>query len=200
MIGGVICSDLKGPLTPRDRVGNRYLINFVDHRSNYCRVFLAKTKDVAAMNFKHFLSAFERRFDFRIHVLRTDGGGEYKPLDVFCKKTGVSRQMSERDNQSSNGKAERMHRTIMNMVRSMVFASGLPLKFWGDAAEYAAYILNRSPTKANEGGISPIEMLTKKQPNLNDIVVFGSKCSPPAHKQQVAGCAWKNGYYHREER
>ena len=74
-----------------------------------------------------------------------------------------------------------MHRTIMNMVRSMVFASGLPFYFWGDAAEYAAYILNRSPTKANEGGVSPVELLTKKAPNLSDIVIFGSRCTVHQH-------------------
>ena len=90
------------------------------------------------MNFKHFLVAFERRFNCRVHVLRRDGGGEYKPLDVFCKETGIARQISERDNQARNGKAERMHRTIMSMVRSLVSASGLPLKFWGDVAKYAA--------------------------------------------------------------
>lgn len=33
-VGGVICSDLKGPMTPFDRLGNRYLVNFVDHRTN----------------------------------------------------------------------------------------------------------------------------------------------------------------------
>ena len=120
--------------------------------------------------------AFERQFKYRIHVVHTEGGGEYKPLDLFCKEAGVSRQVSERDNQDSNGKAERMYRTIFIMVRSMVFSSGLPLTFWDDAAEYAAYILNRSPIKANEGGISPIEMLTKKIPVLSDIVLFGSPC------------------------
>ncbi|KAG3178450.1 hypothetical protein C6341_g7935 [Phytophthora cactorum] len=41
VIGGGICSDLKGPVTPRDRLGNRYMINFVDHRTNYGCVFLA---------------------------------------------------------------------------------------------------------------------------------------------------------------
>ena len=51
VIGGVICSDLRGPMTPRDRLGNRYLVSFIDHRSNYCRVFLAKTNDVAALKF-----------------------------------------------------------------------------------------------------------------------------------------------------
>ena len=91
----------KGPMTPRDRLGNRYLMNFIDHRSNYCRIFLAKSKDVAALKFKHFLVSFEREFNCRIHVLRTDGGGEYKTLDMFCKDTGVSRQVSEARNQAS---------------------------------------------------------------------------------------------------
>ncbi|OWZ23802.1 Rve-domain-containing hypothetical protein [Phytophthora megakarya] len=50
-IGGVICSDIKGPITPRDRRGNRYMINFIDHKSNYCRGFLARTKDQAIKNF-----------------------------------------------------------------------------------------------------------------------------------------------------
>ncbi|KAG3057436.1 hypothetical protein PI125_g25401 [Phytophthora idaei] len=65
----------------------------------------------------------------------------------------------------------------MNMARSMVFACGLPLSFWGDAAEYAAYILNRSPTKANPKRMSPLEMLTKKTYVLSDIAVFGSPCT-----------------------
>jgi hypothetical protein len=46
----------------------------------------------------------------------------------------------------------------MNMVRSMVFACGLPLSFWGDAAEYAAYILNRSSSKGNPGSKSPMQI------------------------------------------
>lgn len=85
-------------MTPRDRLGNRYLVNFIDHRTNYCRVFLAKSKDVAAQKFKHFMVFFERRFNCLIHILRTDGGGEYRTLDLFCKDTGVERQISELQN------------------------------------------------------------------------------------------------------
>uniref|UniRef100_A0AAV1T1T2 Integrase catalytic domain-containing protein n=1 Tax=Peronospora matthiolae TaxID=2874970 RepID=A0AAV1T1T2_9STRA len=137
VIGGVIGSDLKGTMTPRDRLGNRYMVNFIDHRTNYCRVFLAKSKDVAAQKLKHFTVFFERQFNCRIHVLRTDGKGEYKTLELFYKDTGIARQVSGPRNQASNGKAERMHRTIMNMVRSLLFACWIPLSFWGDAAEYA---------------------------------------------------------------
>ncbi|GAB9476474.1 unnamed protein product [Globisporangium polare] len=176
-LGGVICSDLKGPMFPTDRLGNRYLVNFVDHKSNYCRAFLAKTKDAAAKKFEHFLVFFEKRFDCRVHVLRTDGGGEYQNVDLFCKNTGVARQVSEARNQASNGKAERMHRTISTMARCMIFACGLPLYVWGDTVEYAAFILNRSPTRANAKRASTFEVSTKQVPDMLEIVAFGSICT-----------------------
>uniref|UniRef100_A0AAV1UMW7 Uncharacterized protein n=1 Tax=Peronospora matthiolae TaxID=2874970 RepID=A0AAV1UMW7_9STRA len=157
-INGVICSDLKGPMTPQDRLGNRYMVNFIDHKSNYCRVLLARTKDAAAKQFEAFLVHFEKLFGFKVHVLRTDGEGEYANVDLFCKRTGVARQVSEARNQASNGKSERMHRT-------------------GDAVQYAVHILNRSPTRANAKRASPIEVLTGKSPDLRSIVVFGSSCS-----------------------
>ncbi|OWZ17990.1 hypothetical protein PHMEG_0007990, partial [Phytophthora megakarya] len=130
-MGGVIWSDLKGPMTPRDRLNNRYM-------------------------FEHFLTFFEKRFDCRSHVVRTDSGGEYQNVDLFCKKTDVTRQRSEANNQASNGKAEHMHRTIMNMVRCTIFAS---------------------PTNANPGRVSPLKMLEKKTPSLGGIVVFGYPCT-----------------------
>ncbi|KAE9066566.1 hypothetical protein PF010_g27809 [Phytophthora fragariae] len=164
-------------MTPKDRLGNRYMINFVDFKSNYCRVFLARTKDAAAKHFEHFLVYFEKEFDYKIHVLRTDSGGEHASVDLFCKRTGVARQRSEARNQANNGKAERMHRIIMNMARCMIFACGLPLRFWGDAVQYAAYILHRAPTNSNPGRASPLEVLTGKSPPLGEIVVFGSPCT-----------------------
>ena len=42
-------------MTPRDRLGYKDLVNFIDHRSNYCQVFHAKNKGAAAMHYKHFL-------------------------------------------------------------------------------------------------------------------------------------------------
>ena len=70
-----------------------------------------------------------------------------------------------------------MHRTVLNMARCMIFASGLPLYFWGDAVQYATYVLNRSPSSANPKRMSPLEVLTEKTPNISDIVVFGSPCT-----------------------
>ena len=180
-------------MTPKDRLGNRYLVNFIDHKSNYCRVFLAPTKAKAAKKFEHFLAFFERRFNCRIHVLRTDGGGEYANVDLFCKSTGVARQISEARNQASNGKAERMHRTVLNMARSMIFTIRLPLSFWEDAVEYAAYILNRSQTSANAKRASPMEILTEHAPDLRDFDLHGL----PGPRQELASATGTSWFHHR---
>uniref|UniRef100_A0AAV1UAP1 LAGLIDADG endonuclease n=1 Tax=Peronospora matthiolae TaxID=2874970 RepID=A0AAV1UAP1_9STRA len=82
-------------MNPHDRLSNLYLANFIDHGSNYCRVFLTKSKGVAALKFKHFSYNSNVSLNCKIHVLRMNGGGEYKNLDVFCKETGVSRQVRE---------------------------------------------------------------------------------------------------------
>ena len=62
------------------------------------------------------------------------------------------------------------------MVLCMLFRYGLPINFWGYAAEYAAYVLNRMPTRANVGRKSPLEILTGKPVTVMDVVVFGSPC------------------------
>uniref|UniRef100_A0AAV1TVR6 Integrase catalytic domain-containing protein n=1 Tax=Peronospora matthiolae TaxID=2874970 RepID=A0AAV1TVR6_9STRA len=94
-------------MTPQDRLINRYLMNVIDHKMNYCRMFHARTKDAAAKQFEAFLVHFEKLFGFKVHLLRTDGGGEYANADLFCNRTGVARQVSGARNQASNGKAER---------------------------------------------------------------------------------------------
>ncbi|GKE11678.1 retrotransposon protein, putative, ty1-copia subclass, partial [Tanacetum coccineum] len=46
-----------------------------------------------------------------------------------------------------NGVSERRNRTLLNMVRSMMNLTTLPLFFWDYALEYATRILNMVPTK-----------------------------------------------------
>lgn len=110
-------SNPNSPITSRDRRGNRYLVNAVDNRTNYCRVSFANTKDEAAKHFiKHFLVYFEKGYNCHVHVLRNDGGGGYKNIDLFCCDSGVARQITEAGNQSGIGKADGLHCTVMNMV------------------------------------------------------------------------------------
>ena len=47
-----------------------------------------------------------------------------------------------------NSIAERQNRTLMDMVRSMLSNSKLPLSLWMYALKTAVYLLNRVPNKA----------------------------------------------------
>lgn len=104
-------------------------------------------------------------------------------VGFFLQGHWYASQIREPKNQASDDKAERMHCTILNMARGMKVEFGLPLSFWCDTAVYAAYIVNRSPSKANVGRQSPLQLLTL--PISSDILVFGSPCT--VHQD-----AWNN--------
>jgi hypothetical protein len=89
----------------------------VDRKINFVDVFSAATKDQAAAKFKEFLVYFERLCGERVLVLRTDGGGEFARVDLFCRENGIARQRTEPHTSASNGKAERAFRTIFNAIR-----------------------------------------------------------------------------------
>ena len=114
-----------------------------------------------------------------------------KPL---YKYTGIARQNSQTRNQASNGKAKRMHRTIINIFCSIVFAGSQLLNFWGDAAECATYISNRSLSKANANWLSPLLKLTKKVPVSSNIVAYRSLCTVHKNaKNKSLGACGKKG-------
>ncbi|GKD59919.1 retrotransposon protein, putative, ty1-copia subclass [Tanacetum coccineum] len=63
-----------------------------------------------------------------------------------------------------NGVSERRNHTLVDMVRSMMNLTTLPLSFWDYAIESAKYILNMVPTKKVHK--TPYELWHGKLPNL----------------------------------
>ena len=72
-----------------------------------------------------------------------------------------------------NGVSERRNRTLLDMVRSMMSLTDLPLSFWGYALETAAFTLNRAPSKSVE--TTPYELLFGKKPKLSFLKFWGCK-------------------------
>ncbi|GAU27144.1 hypothetical protein TSUD_104530 [Trifolium subterraneum] len=81
---------------------------------------------------------------------RTDRGGEFMSTQFieFCSSQGIKRQLTASYTPQQNGVSERKNITLLNMVRSMMSARGVPKRFWPEAVNWAAYVLNRSPTSA----------------------------------------------------
>ena len=67
-----------------------------------------------------------------------------------------------------------MNRTLVETVRSMLFYANLPHKFWGEALSTAAYLRNRSPTKAVKG-MTPYEAWTGDKPKVDHLRIFGGE-------------------------
>ena len=49
-----------------------------------------------------------------------------------------------------NGVSERRNRTLLDMVRSMMSLTDLPLSFWSYALETDGFTLDRTPSKSVE--------------------------------------------------
>jgi hypothetical protein len=75
-----------------------------------------------------------------------------------------------------NGKAERILRTINNMLRSLLFQASI-LAHWVAGLHIATYLLNHLPTKAIST-ISPYFALNGVVPSYEHLRVFGCACYP----------------------
>ena len=65
----------------------------------------------------------------------------------FLKKHEILSQFSALGTPQQNGGAKRRNRTLLDIVRSMMNLSTLPLSFWGYTLE-TTYILNMVPSKS----------------------------------------------------
>ena len=121
----------------------------------------------------------------KLKVLRSDNGGEYigQQFQEYLKSEGVRHELTVPKTPQQNGVAERLNRTLMEMVRTMLIESHLDQRFWGEALCTAVYLRNRSPTKAVEGK-TPFEALNGKKPNVKHLRAFGCVSYPLIMKDE----------------
>ncbi|GJS04701.1 retrotransposon protein, putative, ty1-copia subclass [Tanacetum coccineum] len=102
-----------------------------------------------------------------------DQGGEYisQEFKDYLKACGIVQQLTPPYTPQHNGMSERRNRTLLDMVRSMMNLTTLPLSFWDYALESATRILNMVPTKKVDK--TPYELWYGKVPNLSYLKVWG---------------------------
>ena len=79
----------------------------------------------------------------KIKFLRSNRGGEYLSYEfgLHLKQCGIVSQLTPPGTPQHNGVSERCNSTSLDMVRSMMSLTDLPLLFWGYALETAAFTL-----------------------------------------------------------
>ena len=127
--------------------------------------------------FKEFMAEAEKQLGKSLKTLRSDRGGEY--LDTEFKdhllEHGILSQLTAPGTPQQNGVAERRNRTLLDMVRSMMSYSLLPIPFWGYSLQTAVYILNVAPSKSIQK--TPLELWNGHKPSLRHFRIWWC----PAH-------------------
>jgi transposase InsO family protein len=109
--------------------------------------------------FKIFKAEVENQHNIKIKLVRSDHGGEYYdrhtpydqvpgPFVRFLQENGIVAQYSMPGDPQQNRVAERRNCTLMDMVRSMLSNSMLPISLWMEALKIVVHILNRVPSKS----------------------------------------------------
>jgi transposase InsO family protein len=179
----IIHTDICGPFPVKSVDGYDSFITFTDDYSRYCYIYPIKERSEALDKFKIFKAEVENQHDIKIKVVRSDRGGEYYgrhtpygqvpgPFARFLLENGIVAQYSTPGEPQQNGVAKRRNRTLMDMVRSMMSYSTLPLGLWMEALKTTIHILNRIPSKSVPK--TPYELWTGRVPSLAHLRVWGS--------------------------
>jgi transposase InsO family protein len=171
---GRIFSDVCGKLPTRSHQGYLYFVTWIDDKSR--KVFVAglKEKSDVAQHLKAFVSRAELETGERLKVLRTDGGGEYigGPVQKFLEEKGIRHEITTPDTPQHNGVAERMNRTLVERVRTMLLDADLPESYWWEALQYAALLHNVSPTRSLDDHTPG---RSGNKPDVSRLRVFGCR-------------------------
>ena len=175
--------------------GYRYSLTFTDDLSRYGYIYLMKHKSETFEKFKEFQSEVENPRNKKIKFLRSDRGGEYLSYEfgLHLKQCEIVSQLTPSGTPQCNGVSERRNRTLLDMVRSMMSLTDLPLSFWGYALETIAITLNRAPSKSVD--TTPYELWFGKKPKLSFLKVWGcdayvKKLQPDKLKPKSEKCAF----------
>ena len=162
-------------MNARSLGGAEYFLTFIDDRTHYTWVYVLKRKDEVFGCFLRWKALVEKSSGRKLKAIRTDNGGEYTStmFEDYLKSEGIRHECTIPKTPEQNGVAERMNRTLVEAVRSMLTGARLSHEFWAEALATAVYLRNRSPTRAVKG-MTPYEAWTTEKPTVAHLRVFGS--------------------------
>lgn len=127
----VHCDLWGSPNVPASLGKCHYFLSLVDDCSRKVWVYFLKIKDQTYEKLVEWKHLVENQSGLKVKKLRTDNGMELcnHEFDKFCSDNGIARHKRIPYTPQQNGVVERMNRTILERVRSVLSESGLPKVF-----------------------------------------------------------------------
>jgi hypothetical protein len=187
----LVSFDLWGPSRVKSISGKLYLMIMVDAGTSYkYGAYLADKLDTTTLAvFETFRTSSETLTGRKIRTLRTDGAFDTTAWKEYVQKHGITHEMSAPYSSAQNGIAERVIRTTMDDVRTLLRDSGLGHTYWAEAASFSIATRNLIPSRRHPGSV-PLQLFTGKRQDVAHLRVFGAKCwakIPTVNGIQVTG-------------
>ena len=167
--------DLCGPHLVTSKSGCRYSMNIIDDFSSYVWTIPLRGKDGASQALQVWHRLVENRSGEKLKILVTDNG-ELVSQSVadWCADSGIEHQLTAPYTSAQNGRAERLHRTLMNKTRTMRLACNAPTFLWDEFSLTAAYLTNLTAS-SSIGGKTPFELWYGHKPSLSHLREIGCR-------------------------
>jgi hypothetical protein len=150
--------------------GFRYWLLFFDDYSRYFWIYLLRKKSDTFGAFNEFKAMVEKQFDKSILCLHDDKGGEFICIkwSTFFAQHGIRREHTVKASpQQNGGAAERLNRTLEELLVAMLNGARLSARFWGEGPNHLRLIIVRSTSSLIPPGTTPYEMTHKHKPDSN---------------------------------
>ena len=115
-----------------------------DNYTRYGWIFLTNTRSsrVLLEKFSKWRKQVERETGRKLKRIRCDNIAEFKAFAEQVKKDGIVVEFTTPYTPEQNGVAEQMNRTLLAIMRALIFEAGIPRTFWSYAAKITCYIRN----------------------------------------------------------
>ncbi|GEM10170.1 hypothetical protein Rt10032_c10g4187 [Rhodotorula toruloides] len=156
--------------------GRRYVVTFVDDHTRMLWVEpLARKSDVFEA-FVRFKAKVENESGRRIQRFRSDNGGEYmsRTFDDMLAEHGIIRESPPPYSPQSNGVAERVNRSIVEGIVSLLAQAGAPKALWAEALQAFVFVKNRSPHAALSGNV-PLAVWRNRPARVDMLRTWGCR-------------------------
>ena len=176
--------DLCGDIKPKSFGDGQYVLTLTDQFSRFSWVYILADKKSATILIilKRWLALVQNQSGKTLKFFRTDQGKEFTGMDTitaFFNQQGITHETTTGYSSSSNGVAERLNRTLFNMVRPMMICCQLPTPFWAEAIDTANKIRNCLPTRFLNNRTPHEVWFNTHRPSLRHFRQFG--CVTYAH-------------------
>ena len=170
--------DLCGEIIPKSYGDGQYVLTLTDQLSRFSWIYILadkKSSTILAI-LKRWKAMAENQAGATLKFFRTDQGKEFTgmtTITAFFNEHGIIHETTTAYSSSSNGIAERLNRTLFDMVRPMMIKSRLPTPFWAEAIDTAVKIRNSLPTRSLNGR-TPYEIwFNCHRPSIQHFRQFG---------------------------